>query len=68
QKIYDEVKKDVFNHAVIIMHDIYDTTSQALVDHGLIKELINDGYQLVTVDEIAKLRNVELKQGVHLCW
>ena len=50
------------------MHDIYDTTSQALVDHGLIKELINDGYQLVTVDEIAKLRYVELKQGVHLCW
>lgn len=68
QMIYDEVKGDVFNHAVIIMHDIYDTTAESLVDLNLIKDLINEGYQLVTVDEIAKLRNVELKQGVHLCW
>jgi hypothetical protein len=42
--------------------------SSALVDENLICDLINEGYQLVSVSDIAKLRGVDLVQGVHLCW
>lgn len=67
-KIYDEVKNNVFDRSVIIFHDIYSTTAQALDDLKLVEYLIDEGYQLITVDEMAKLRGVELKQGTHLCW
>ena len=66
--IIEEIGDDLPNNAVILMHDIHATSVEAAVDKGLIKKLIEDGYQLVSVSDIAKLRNVKLEQGVHLCW
>lgn len=66
--VYSEIKDYVRNHSVVLMHDIYDSTASALVDENLICDLINEGYQLVSVSDIAKLRGVDLVQGVHLCW
>ena len=66
--IYKETFKDLFDHAVILMHDIHKTTVEACVDKGIIRDLIDAGYQLVDIDTIAQLRGVELKQGTHLCW
>lgn len=62
------IRDEVFDHCVVLMHDLHPTTTQAMVDYGMIKELIDDGYQLVTASELAELRGVELKQGTHLCW
>ena len=39
---------------IILMHDLYDTTADA--SDILIPELINRGYQLVTVSELASYR------------
>lgn len=66
--IKEVVKNETFDHAVILMHDIHPTTIEACVDYEIIKYLIDEGYQLVTVDDIARLRGVELVQGTHLCW
>lgn len=66
--IIEEIGEDIPNHAVVIMHDIHASTAEALVDQGLIKKLIDQGYRLVCIDDVAELRNFEFKQGAHLCW
>ena len=66
--IIEEIGEEIPNHAVIIMHDIHASTAEALVDKGLIKKLIDQGYRLVCVDDVAELRNFKLVQGAHLCW
>lgn len=66
--IINEVGNDIPNHSILLFHDIHKTSIEAVVDKGLIKQFINDGYQLVTVEDIAELRGVDLVQGVHLCW
>lgn len=46
---------------IVLMHDIYDATASAA--EQLIPELVNRGYQLVTVSELATYKKVELLQG-----
>ena len=43
------------------MHGIYNSTAEAV--EKLVPELIDNGYQLVTVSEMAKYKNVTLKNG-----
>ncbi len=43
------------------MHGIYDSTADAVAK--LVPELINKGYQLVTVSEMAKYKGITLKPG-----
>ena len=66
--IVEQIKSTMFNKAVVLMHDIHVPSAQAVCDNGLVKMLIDEGYQLVDIDTLAKLREVELTQGVHLCW
>ena len=66
--ITDVIKNETFENAVILMHDIHPTTIEACVDEKAIEYLIDEGYQLVNVTELAKIRGVELKQGTHMCW
>ena len=44
------------------MHSIYETTADAV--EVIVPELINEGYQLVTVSELAYYKGVELSPGV----
>lgn len=46
---------------IVLMHDIYDATASAA--ERLIPELINRGYQLVTVSELATYKKAQLMQG-----
>lgn len=50
--------------AVILMHDIHPTTVEAC--KTLIPELVNAGYQLVTVSELAYLKGVKTGTGQEL--
>ena len=43
------------------MHGIYTSTAEAV--EKLVPELIEKGYQLVTVSEMAKYKGVTLKSG-----
>lgn len=55
------VLQSVQDGDIVLMHDIYDATASAA--ERLIPELINRGYQLVTVSELATYKKAELLQG-----
>ena len=65
QKDMAFVKNYVLNAAkdgeIILLHDIHETTVQAVLQ--VIPELVNRGYQLVTVSEMAAARGVTLENG-----
>ena len=64
----EQIKSIMFDKAVVLMHDIHVPSADAVCEAGLVKWLIDEGYQLVDIDTLAELRGIELKQGVHLCW
>lgn len=55
------VRDMIFDGAIILMHDIYDTTVDAVPD--IIDYLRSNGYDLVTVSQMAEIRGVELEPG-----
>lgn len=46
---------------IILMHDVYDTTATAV--EQIVPELINRGYQLVTIEELATIKGITLQDG-----
>ena len=60
--IVAEAKRGAFDGAIILMHDIYDTTVDAVPI--IIDELRGMGYEFVTVSELASIRGVELETSV----
>lgn len=61
--IINEVRKiGNLDGKIILMHSIYETTADAV--EVLVPELINEGYQLVTVSEMAYYKGVTLTPGV----
>ena len=50
-----------FDGAIILMHDIYGTTVDAVA--GIIDDLRAQGYEFLTVSELAKVRGVQLLAG-----
>lgn len=54
QNTINTVLDNVKDGDIILMHDLYDATAEA--SQTLIPELINRGYQLVTVSELASYR------------
>ena len=57
-KIREEVLTKVKDGDIILMHDIYKSTIDAC--ETIIPELIEQGYQLVTVDELFELKGIDL--------
>ena len=52
---------EVYDGAIILMHDIYPTTVDAVP--ALIDTLRQNGYELATISELAKSRNIDLTNG-----
>jgi len=57
QIIYENVK----DGDIILMHDLYESSLEA--SKTVIPELINRGYQLVTISELSESREVMLRAG-----
>jgi peptidoglycan/xylan/chitin deacetylase (PgdA/CDA1 family) len=57
----ERVQKWAYDGAIILIHDLHQST--AIASKTFIPGLINKGYQLVTVSELAELRGVSLKAG-----
>ena len=55
------VMNEVSDGDIILMHEIYQASYEAARE--IIPRLLERGYQLVTVSELAKLKNTELKGG-----
>jgi peptidoglycan/xylan/chitin deacetylase (PgdA/CDA1 family) len=53
--------RNVHDRAIILSHDLYGTTAQAM--ERVIPELIAQGYQLVTVSELLSFQYDELEAG-----
>lgn len=53
-KVYDRVMKNVKDGDIILMHEIYDTTADAV--ERMVPELIKRGYQLVTCEELVRYK------------
>ncbi len=58
-KICSVVKNHVFDGSIVLMHDIYQTSADAL--DCFVEDLVNEGYKLVTVEELLKSRLTEIK-------
>ena len=61
--VVNEVRKiGNLDGKIILMHSIYETTADAV--EVIVPELLNDGYQLVTVSQLAKYKGTTLQPGV----
>lgn len=60
--VVNHIKSHAYDGAIILMHDLYDTTATAT--ETVVPWLINQGYQLVTVSEMMEARGIQMKNGV----
>lgn len=61
QKTIENIRNQVTDGSIILMHDLYSTTVDA--SEVIIPELISQGYKLVTISEMAELRGIKLEAG-----
>lgn len=54
KKIYKNIINQAYDGAIILMHDIYPSTAQAV--EKVVPKLIEKGYQIVTVSEMIKAK------------
>ena len=59
--VYNAIMDSATDGAIVICHDTYESTAEAI--ERIIPELITQGYQLVTVSELFKHRNITLEPG-----
>lgn len=62
QQTVDTVMSQVQDGSIILMHDIFSTSVDAA--EIFIPKLIEEGYQLVTIHELAKIKGTELQTGI----
>lgn len=62
ESIMSYTRSEIYDGAIILMHDIHPTSVAAVPT--LIDELRSDGYEFVTVSELATLRGINLTSGV----
>lgn len=60
-KIIKEVLNTIGENDIILMHDLYGTTADAV--EYLVPYLISKGYELVTVEELFERNDIELTAG-----
>lgn len=61
QIIVDKILSEVKDGDIVLMHDIYESTAEAV--EILVPKLKEQGYQIVTVSEMARYKGKELELG-----
>lgn len=61
QQILKAVKKEVTDGAIILMHDIHETSCEAA--KTVIPWLIDHGYDILTVSELMERKGINMKNG-----
>jgi peptidoglycan/xylan/chitin deacetylase (PgdA/CDA1 family) len=61
KKVYGKIKKYAKRDQILLMHDIHETTAEAMDE--VIPWLIGQGYELVTVSELMYYKNIKIKPG-----
>ncbi len=62
-KIVEYILNNVHDGAIILLHDIYDTSIDATLRAMEILE--QEGYAFVTIDEMSQIKNVELDKNIN---
>lgn len=60
-KDYNSVMENVFDGSIVLMHDLYPATAEAVA--RLIPQLAAEGYKFVTFSELMEIRGIEVKPG-----
>ena len=60
-KVYNSVLKHACDGCIVLMHDLYPTTIEAV--KMLIPKLNSLGYEVVSISDLAKYKNYNLKNG-----
>ncbi len=55
EQVYEEIMENVYDGSIILMHDIYPSTVEAV--KKAVPALIEEGYQIVTVTEMLTVKN-----------
>ena len=61
-RIYNVIMSKVQDGSVILLHDLHETTADAM--EQVIPRLVSEGYHLVTVSELLEYFNGELEPGI----
>lgn len=61
KKVSDHVLKNVKDGDIVLMHDIYESTAEAV--KIMVPELKERGFELVTVSQLAEIKNIKLEKG-----
>ena len=61
EQVRDYILNTVQDGDIVLLHDLYETTAQAVAE--VIPRLIEQGYQLVTVSEMARTRGITLESA-----
>lgn len=61
EKDYNSVMENVFDGSIVLMHDLYPATAEAVA--RLIPKLADEGYKFVTFSELMEIRGIEVKPG-----
>lgn len=61
ETVRNRVRAAAYDGAVILLHDIHQTTVDAV--SGIIDDLRADGYEFVTISEMAEVKKVKLEAG-----
>lgn len=59
--VYNEIMSNVVDGEIVLMHDLYASTAEAV--RRVVPELVEQGYQLCTVDELFELKGITLHSG-----
>lgn len=60
-KIVSNIKNNVRDGSIVLMHDLYDCTASAT--ETIVPWLIKNGYQIVTVTELMDAKGISMKNG-----
>ncbi len=60
-KDYQTVMDNVFDGSIVLMHDLYPATADAVA--RIIPELAKQGYKFVTFSELMRIRGVDVEPG-----
>ncbi len=59
--VYKEIMNNVQDGDILLMHDLYSSTAEAV--KRVVPELVEQGYQLCTIDELFELKGITLHSG-----
>ena len=59
--VINEVLNNVRDGDIVLMHDLYETTATAV--ETIVPALVDAGYTLVTISELAEYKNIQMQDG-----